>query len=117
MSALDRFRAKLRYGSHGVAWTRDEKPLAYAEAPYVRGVAWEVFYCGSETEHHDIYNIEKIDVIEIDELDLEDGSDNPWFEYDEDAELLVLFLALDGDKEAQAALREIGCTFKNGRWV
>jgi hypothetical protein len=90
----------------------------FEEGAYRRGIAWEVFENGDENEHHDAVAIQKVDVVEHPDTDefftarhpADEDDYNPWFMYDDEAWLMVLFLALDGDKDAKDALREIGCT-------
>jgi hypothetical protein len=99
---------------------------AIAEAPYIEGLGWLVSYTGIEDEDHDDNEIQAVDTPEVDglpegiEADITgkgwwSAHSQRWvegriFEDDGDAQLMVLFLALDGDKDAKRALRDIGCT-------
>jgi hypothetical protein len=92
----------------------------WEDGAYLRGVSWEVFSIGVESEHHDAEEIEKIDSVghrDVDLALLDQYGNNPWFENDHEAELMVCFLAYEGDRDAIEALHEIGCTRRDVPWL
>ena len=81
----------------------------FHEGAYRRGLTWDVFDSGRGSE------IQRVDVVEHPDTDeffqhrgpANEEQYNPWFADDDEAALMVCFLAADGDADAIAALREI----------